>query len=168
MLQILEQKTYCERRMYQLKKVQQLLAYAYEHTRYYRNLFDKNNIKPWDVQSLDDMKKIPVLTKDIVRDNLQDMISDVIPKDKLIYVTTGGSTGKPLGFYISQWLANFLLEPLDYMVTGEKHRYVRYVDDIVIFGSNKKTVINIAGKNTVLYREELQTKNEEKLPDMQI
>lgn len=101
-LQILEQKTYCERRMYQLKRVQHLLAYAYEHTQYYRNLFDKHNIKPWDVQSLDDMKKIPVLTKDIVRDNLQDMISDVIPKDKLIYVTTGGSTGKPLGFYISK------------------------------------------------------------------
>ena len=46
--------------------------------------------------------------------------------------------GLPLGFYISQWLANFLLEPLDYMIAGEEHRYVRYVDDIVIFGNNKK------------------------------
>ena len=31
-----------------------------------------------------------------------------------------------------------------------------------------KDIIKIARKNTVLYREELQTKNEEKLPDMQI
>lgn len=99
---MLEQKAYYERREYQLKKVQQLIAYAYAHTRYYRNLFDLHGIKPSDIKSLDDMKKIPVLTKDIVRDNLKDMISDIVPANKRIYVTTGGSTGKPLGLYISK------------------------------------------------------------------
>ena len=52
----------------------------------------------------------------------------------------GFKKGIPLGFYISQWLANYLLEPLDYFITetlGFKIM-VRYMDDIVFMGDNKK------------------------------
>lgn len=48
--------------------------------------------------------------------------------------------GLILGFYISQWLSNYFLERLDNYITnwlGLK-KYVRYVDDIVIFSSSKK------------------------------
>jgi hypothetical protein len=49
-----------------------------------------------------------------------------------------GFKGLPLGFYISQWLANYLLEPLDKMISEEFPYYVRFVDDIVIFSTNKR------------------------------
>lgn len=48
--------------------------------------------------------------------------------------------GIPLGFYISQWLANYILEPVDRLLTkvlGFKET-MRYMDDITIFGANKK------------------------------
>lgn len=48
--------------------------------------------------------------------------------------------GIPLGFYISQWLANYILEPVDKLLTetlGFKET-MRYMDDISIFGANKK------------------------------
>lgn len=48
--------------------------------------------------------------------------------------------GIPLGFYISQWLANYLLEPLDRLVTetlGIK-KYLRYMDDMTFFAESKK------------------------------
>lgn len=48
--------------------------------------------------------------------------------------------GIPLGFYISQWLANYILEPVDRLLTkvlGFKET-MRYMDDIAIFGANKK------------------------------
>ena len=48
--------------------------------------------------------------------------------------------GIPLGFYISQWLANYLLEPLDKFITetlGLK-KDVRYMDDITMFDNSKK------------------------------
>lgn len=48
--------------------------------------------------------------------------------------------GIPLGFYISQWLANYILEPVDKFLTetlGFKET-MRYMDDITIFGANKK------------------------------
>lgn len=98
----LENKSYEERQGYQLRKVQKLVKYAYEHTRYYHRIFDEHGIKPTDIQSLSDMKRIPILKKSDVREHLQDMVSDIISENERIYVTTGGSTGKPLGFYISK------------------------------------------------------------------
>ena len=47
--------------------------------------------------------------------------------------------GIPLGFYLSQWLANWYLQDLDHYIKeklGVKY-YIRYMDDMVIFGSNK-------------------------------
>lgn len=48
--------------------------------------------------------------------------------------------GIPLGFYISQWLANYLLEPLDRFITENLGLKIteRYMDDIVIMDDNKK------------------------------
>lgn len=48
--------------------------------------------------------------------------------------------GLPLGFHTSHWLANWYLQPLDTFIKqklGAVH-YIRYMDDMVIFGSNKK------------------------------
>lgn len=93
---------YEKRREYQMDQLRRMVSYAYKHTRYYRNLFDEHGISPKSIQDFSDIKKIPLLTKDIVKQNLEDMVSDAVPKRKLQYVTTGGSTGKPLGFYISR------------------------------------------------------------------
>lgn len=56
---------------------------------------------------------------------------------KIISVT---QEGLPLGFYTSQWLTNWFLSPIDkhICVDWNIHYYIRYMDDIVIFASNKK------------------------------
>ena len=48
--------------------------------------------------------------------------------------------GLPIGYYTSQWLANFYLESLDHFIKEYlgAEVYVRYVDDLVILGSNKR------------------------------
>jgi hypothetical protein len=52
--------------------------------------------------------------------------------------------GLPLGFYISQWLANFLLCRMDWMIKRTKPiTYVRYVDDLVMGANNKKYLHNL-------------------------
>lgn len=45
-----------------------------------------------------------------------------------------------LGFYTSQWLANWYLQGLDHYVKEQLHvrYYIRYMDDMVIFGPNKR------------------------------
>ena len=52
----------------------------------------------------------------------------------------GFKKGIPLGFYISQWLANYLLEPLDRFITDKLGipNLIRYMDDIVLGHDNKK------------------------------
>ena len=50
--------------------------------------------------------------------------------------------GIKIGFYISQWLANAVLEPLDHFIReklgGAVRYYVRYIDNLTLFGPNKK------------------------------
>lgn len=65
-------------------------------------------------------------------------------KDKdclwLIDIIINSNKGQPIGFYTSQWFANFFLEELDHLIKerlGVKY-YVRYVDDLVLLGPNKK------------------------------
>ena len=54
----------------------------------------------------------------------------------------GFKKGIPLGFYISQWLANYILEPLDYFIYDVLgfRKTMRYMDDIVIFADSKKAL----------------------------
>lgn len=63
-------------------------------------------------------------------------------RDLLDIIIEACEIGLPLGFYTSQWFANFLLQPLDHYIKEELHiKYMtRYMDDIVIFGSNKKQI----------------------------
>lgn len=58
------------------------------------------------------------------------VLIDVIPK------------GLPLGFYTSQWLANWYLQPLDHYIKEELHIkiYVRYLDDEVLMAQSKKVL----------------------------
>ncbi len=48
--------------------------------------------------------------------------------------------GIPLGFYLSQWLANYLLEPLDKFIMEKLgiRKLMRYMDDMVLFDESKK------------------------------
>ena len=48
--------------------------------------------------------------------------------------------GIPLGYFISQWFANYYLMDLDHMITGlpGKKMYIRGMDDMVIFTGNKR------------------------------
>ncbi len=84
---------------YQIQQLERLLNHVYENVPYYRMVFDERGLKPKDFQSFDDLKKLPYLTKELVRNNLADLIDKNCSESKLIYVTTGGSTGIPLGFY---------------------------------------------------------------------
>lgn len=58
----------------------------------------------------------------------------------IIRIVEGYPAGLPIGNYTSQWFANFYLEPLDHYIKQELHikRYVRYVDDMVLFSNSKK------------------------------
>ena len=90
---------------YQMQQLKKLLHHAYENVHYYRKVFDERGLRPKDIQDFDDLKKIPFLTKEIIQNNLEDLVAQNYPRSKLQYVTTGGSTGIPMGFYLDKNIA---------------------------------------------------------------
>jgi phenylacetate-CoA ligase len=49
-----------------------------------------------------DLRECPLLTKQDLLDHREAMISTAIPKKQRLYITTGGSTGVPVGFYLQK------------------------------------------------------------------
>lgn len=90
---------------YQLKELNKLLNHAYKNVPYYTNLFNNLGLKPHDIQDLKDLIKIPFLTKKIIKENFNDFKAKNYRKNKFEYITTGGSTDTPLGFYIEHGVA---------------------------------------------------------------
>ena len=92
-----------EIREFQLLKLRQLMRHAYQHSRYYRKLFDSRGIKPQDIRNLTDLQKLPLLDKDAIRENLYfGLLSDNYDKNKILKISTSGSTGIPFVCYADQ------------------------------------------------------------------
>ena len=84
-------------------KLRKLILHAYYHVEYYRDLFDREGISPESIQSLDDLSKVPLLSKVDVRDNLHfGLLSDNHSKRRILKITTSGSTGEPFTCYADQ------------------------------------------------------------------
>ena len=82
----------------QNQRLQALVRHCYENVPYYTRLFDSLNLKPADIQTREDLQKLPILTKQMVRDNYTDLISKDIHTRHYQNGSTGGSTGTPLQF----------------------------------------------------------------------
>ncbi len=78
--------------------LRRILRHAYERVPYYRRRFDECGVKPDDIKSLQDLVKIPVLTKDDLNEHLQDLVADGVDVSSLRTDATGGSTGEPTRF----------------------------------------------------------------------
>lgn len=76
---------------------------------------------------------------DVLKHKLQEIIHDEKFLHVLNQVIDVTPSGLPLGYYTSQWLANFFLSDLDHYIKEQLHAkyYVRYMDDMVIFGHDK-------------------------------
>ena len=83
---------------WQNKKLKKLIYHSYNNTVYYKNLFDENGISPSDIKCLNDLKKIPPLTKDLIKKNFKNLIPKNITKYNFKRGQTGGSTAEPLKY----------------------------------------------------------------------
>jgi phenylacetate-CoA ligase len=84
---------------YQWQQLKKVLTHAYEKVPYYRKMFDNLEINPHDFKTFEDLQKLPLTSKDVVRNHFNEMIAKNFSSNQLEYVTTGGSTGNPLELY---------------------------------------------------------------------
>jgi phenylacetate-CoA ligase len=84
---------------YQMEQISKLLKHAYENVPYYTRVFDERGLKPKDIKNFNDLKQLPYLTKEIIRENLKDLIAVNYDKSKLKPVKTGGTSALPMDFF---------------------------------------------------------------------
>lgn len=92
---------------------------------------------------MDISKFYPSVDLDLMKGMFRRVVKDV---DCLWLIDTildsNPQSGLPIGNYTSQWFSNFFLQPLDHFIKeklGIKY-YIRYVDDLVLLGPNKKAL----------------------------
>lgn len=83
---------------WQEAELQKFIKHAYEHTVYYKRTFDEFGIDPSEIKTSEDLKRIPVITKDIIRSHYYELIPDDLHKFKHRISVTGGTTGKPMRY----------------------------------------------------------------------
>jgi len=85
-----------ELKKYQLKKLRKQVKYCYENSGFYHKKFDKANLKPENIQSLDDLQKIPFTIKTDLRDNYPFGMVAAAPEDIVEIHASSGTTGNSI------------------------------------------------------------------------
>lgn len=84
---------------YQISKLRAMLRHCAAHVPYYRSSFREVGFDPENFRRLSDLRVLPLLDKDTIRSRPQDFLADNVSRSQMIYFTTGGTMGKPLGLY---------------------------------------------------------------------
>ena len=92
-----------ELKEYQNEKLRALIKHAYTNVPYYHNLFNENKLTPEDIKTTDDLTKLPLLTKEIIRKNFpHNIAAKNIPTKQMMLLGSSGSTGEPLQYYTTK------------------------------------------------------------------
>lgn len=99
---------------------------------------DKKNVKY--ILKMDIHHFFDSISHEVIKNKFESKIHDKRMLDLIFKIIDTTESGLPLGFYTSQWFANWYLEELDHYIKEDLQsaHYVRYMDDMVIFGSNKR------------------------------
>ncbi|MCX7923059.1 MAG: AMP-binding protein [Clostridia bacterium] len=99
-----------------------IITRAYNTVEYYRELFTLEGIEPSDIKKVEDLKRIPILSKDMIQKAPQKFISNMyhLCSDDLIKQRTSGSTGRFLKIY---WTPGDMLQSLFPMWVARSRAY---------------------------------------------
>jgi phenylacetate-CoA ligase len=87
---------------YVIEQTRGVLTHAMKHIPYYRNRFSEVGFRPERIQSIEDLKALPYLTKEDVREDPLQIVDERLPIRSLKKRQTGGSSGIPLNLYHSK------------------------------------------------------------------
>jgi len=79
--------------------LQNVLSHAYAHVPYYRQVLDERGLKPGDIRTIEDLRRLPALRKADIRAHFARLLSTDVPHGQLRAGWSGGTTGERLSFY---------------------------------------------------------------------
>ncbi len=145
----------------QFRKLKKILWHAFLNVPYYSEVFKKLGTTPDDIRSIRDITNLPILTKEVIKNNLSEFKAKNISDSDLLLNHTGGSTGKPLAFFVdreifetmeagflrcSGWAGYQFGDPLAYIWGAQKdlkglgsltHRIKSFLNNRYYFGAYK-------------------------------
>lgn len=71
-------------------------------TEFYRRRFAEYGVSPKHFDSLDQLLDYPLLSKQDLLEHREEMVNPEVPPAQRLYLTTGGSSGVPVGFYLQR------------------------------------------------------------------
>ncbi len=89
-------------RAWQDERLVKQVRHVYQHVPYYRALMDKKGVTPDDIRSVDDLYKLPFLTKDDLRDAYPYGLLAVPKSDVVRIQSTSGTTGRRVVAFYTQ------------------------------------------------------------------
>jgi phenylacetate-CoA ligase len=85
---------------HQKKTLRAVMLNAYNNTPYFNKIFKEHKLSPDDIKTTQDLNKLPIITKQDIREHHLEMIST--EAKHILEKETSGSTGTPMPVYISQ------------------------------------------------------------------
>lgn len=88
-----------ELKNYQDEHLNKIIKHCYENVPYYKEIFNKNKLMPSDIRTQKNLWKLPILTKNDIKQNFNKLKATNMPKWLLNEGHTSGTTGTPAHFY---------------------------------------------------------------------
>ena len=135
---------------WQNEKLQKLIEHAYNNTVYYKELFDNNNLDYKAISSRDDLYKIPILTKEIIRKRYNDLIPKNINNIYYNQSATGGSSGDPLIYLLDNNSWSFITSSTIYNWEKTSYEYGKKfitLGSTSLFVNKKKSIKHIVASD---------------------
>lgn len=86
-------------------KFRDIIAYSYLHVPYYRECMEKEGLVPEDFKNIQDLRRLPFLSKNHVLNNQQKLIAQCTDPNNYTSKYTSGSTGTPVEFLFDRGTA---------------------------------------------------------------
>lgn len=81
------------------RRVRALIQHAYARVPYYRQLFHERGLSPDDIRSVDDLARIPILTRQTALERRADLLAEGVDPEHCRRSRTSGTSGQPLILY---------------------------------------------------------------------
>jgi phenylacetate-CoA ligase len=81
---------------YRNEKLRKLIAHCYENVPYYKRMMEEAKVRPEDIQCGEDLARLPILTKDILRKRSAELMAKNVSEMATAWNRTGGTTGEPI------------------------------------------------------------------------
>ncbi len=83
------------------RRVREVIRYAYDNVPFYHDKFSELGLHPDNFRKVEDLNKLPVINRDELQRNSEQLISREYDISKLRVVSTSGSTGRPFFTYLT-------------------------------------------------------------------